>query len=140
VDDKGRLNVPAKLTAYLTGLQATTVFVTSIDRKSAKIYPLPAWAANKKKLVEASGTARKAAQHVLTVAQHLGEDVEVKAGRITLPTEMRRLLKMESCHVFLDAGEGVLTVYMEEVFAARLVEATEDYEAKLEMVEELGLT
>ncbi len=140
VDSAGRLFIPAKLLGYLTGLQATTVFVSCLDKKHAQIWTLPAWEARKKKLVEgAVGAAqKKAVADVIHMTQHLGEDVEIKAGRVTLPTEMRRKLGLESCPVHLVAtDDGVLTVYTETSMAERLAEAEANYEEKLDLIADL---
>ncbi|MBL8215687.1 MAG: hypothetical protein JNK87_33505 [Bryobacterales bacterium] len=141
VDSAGRLFIPAKLQAYLTtDLQATRVFVSTMDRKHAQIWTLPAWEARKKKMLEgAVGAAQKnAVADVILRTQYFGEDVEIKAGRITLPTNMRRDLKLENCPTHLVATDhGVVTVYTEESMAARLAAAETDYDGKLDLIADL---
>jgi MraZ protein len=46
VDEKGRLKLPAVFQQYLTDLGETKVFVTSLDVRIARIYPISVWKEN----------------------------------------------------------------------------------------------
>ena len=46
VDDKGRLKLPAEFLEYLKKLGVNMVFVTTLDKKTARIYPISLWKSN----------------------------------------------------------------------------------------------
>src|SRR5258708_19793925 len=48
LDDKGRLKLPAEFQHFLNLLPEKKLFVTSLDRRIAQIYPMPAWRENEK--------------------------------------------------------------------------------------------
>lgn len=137
-DDKGRLKLPGVFLAYLAALQVKELFVTTVDKTTAKLYTKPVWNESKKRLLAVTGENRQAARDVLFQANLMGEDSEIDPqGRVLLPTNMRRLLKLEGSTVWLDAGEGVLNVYSQEMFQARVESVNENYEEKLASVVDL---
>src|ERR1700743_1330531 len=48
LDDKGRLKLPAGFQTFFAALREKTLFVTSMDRKVALIYPMAIWRENEK--------------------------------------------------------------------------------------------
>ena len=52
VDDKGPLKLPAAISEYLQGLGERKVFITTLDTKEVRIYPLSAWRRTEKLLEE----------------------------------------------------------------------------------------
>src|SRR5438445_469324 len=50
LDDKGRLKLPAVFLEYFGELGEKKLFVTSINRRTAQIYPTSVWRKNKKLL------------------------------------------------------------------------------------------
>src|ERR1700689_1636218 len=46
VDDKGRLKLPAEFVAYLKAVDGVKVFITTVDFRQVRIYPLPVWKRN----------------------------------------------------------------------------------------------
>lgn len=138
VDAKGRLPVPADFQTYLTGLHAKTLFVTSLDRTTARIYTIPVWMETKRRLLGATGPTKKAAQDVLFMANLMGEDMEIDpSGRLLLPTNLRRQLGLENAQVWMDAADGYLNVYPKGYFDTRVESVTENYDEKLEAVQDL---
>ena len=138
VDDKGRLKLPAAFLEYLGALEQTKVFITTLDELTCKIYTIPAWNASTKLLREGPDKGKSKALEFL--ATHWGQDSELDPqGRFLLPTELRRALKMENAPVRMDAGDGVITVYSEEVYTQRLAKAREELAAKVEYMDSLGM-
>lgn len=139
VDDKGRMKVPAEFIWYLAGLQAKQLFVTSLDRTTAKVYTISAWNTNVS-LLQSAGDKKSWGKDLLFLANELGEDTELDGqGRILLPTNLRRLLGLENSQVWLEAYDGVINVYSQAVFEARQKAAMENLAEKLEYMENLGL-
>ena len=139
VDDKGRLKLTSNFLWYLGGLQAKELFATSLDRSVAKLYSIPVWNRNVA-LLENCGEKRTWGKDVLFLANELGGDGELdNQGRILLPTNLRRLLKLENTTVWLEAFEGGINVYSQEVFEAKQKKAQENLAEKLEYMENLGL-
>lgn len=46
LDDRGRLKLPASFQQYFSALPEQKLFVTSLDRRIAEIYPIAAWREN----------------------------------------------------------------------------------------------
>ena len=51
LDDRGRLKLPANFLQYFADLGETRLFVTSLDRRIARLYTIPAWRETEKWLV-----------------------------------------------------------------------------------------
>ncbi len=102
VDDKGRLKLPADFLPFFHGLPEKTLFVTSLDRRIAQIYPMRVWRENLN-FFETFRADPGAAQRVAFTANDLGAEVEMDGqGRVLLPAKLRRELNMENqpVHVF----------------------------------------
>ncbi|MBI3679482.1 MAG: hypothetical protein HY235_03715 [Acidobacteria bacterium] len=139
VDDKGRLKLPVNFASYLTALQATKVFITTLDKVTGKIYTIPTWNGNVK-LLDAPGPKRQWGKDLVTVANKYGADGELDAnGRLVLPTEMRRTLGLENSQVWLSAGDGVITIREQKVHEAVCSSAEQNLAEKVGHFEETGL-
>lgn len=138
VDDKGRLKLPANFIQYLSALQVTTVFITSFDKTTCTIYTTEAWNANVRTLQ--NGPNKQYAKELLFLANHYGSDAESDSqGRLMLPTELRRLLKMENSQVWLQAFEGAIKVFTDDGHKQQLEQAEQNLPEKREYMDELGL-
>ncbi len=119
VDDKGRLKLPADFHRYLTEIGAIKVFVTSFDKRIGKIYPIPVWKEIEMRLEAGNGNGRKG-KALLFVANDVGGDAEVdQQGRMLIPAELRRELKLEQDQIRLSFYRGGIqflssAVYEEE--------------------------
>ncbi|MCC6362441.1 MAG: hypothetical protein IT165_02900 [Bryobacterales bacterium] len=140
VDEKGRLKLPTNFAGYLAALQATKVFVTSLDQTTAKVYTIPVWNENVNLLQNGGGENRNWGKDILLLANILGADAELdSAGRLLLPTELRRMLGLENAPVWLEAYEGLINIYSQQVFEEKRRRAQENLQAKLQFMEGLGL-
>ncbi len=139
VDEKGRLKLPVAFQQFFAGLPEKKLFVTSLDRQIGHIYPAPVWRVNKK-LFESYRDNTKAARRTAFNANDLGGDSEMDAqGRILLPTDLRRELKIENQSVRICAYKGRVEIYSEAVYEARKQEASESPVDDLELMESAGL-
>ena len=101
LDDKGRLKVAAPFQRFYKGLEEKTLFVTSLDRRTAAIYTLDAWRATEKFLEKYSDDPESAATTAYT-ASYLGSEVEMdEQGRILFNSDLRRVVGLEGTELHL---------------------------------------
>jgi len=100
VDEKGRLKLPsafkADLEAFATGEGGGTSrhYLTSLDGKSARLYPLPVWEAIEARLAQVPGT-NPAKRRFLEVTAYYGSEVEPDAqGRFVIPPILREAAQL----------------------------------------------
>ena len=135
LDDKGRVKLPAALAQYFAAFREKTFFVTSLDRRTAQIYPLSVWRENEK-FFEAYRENPLAARAVAFNAADLGCEAELDSqGRILFSPELRRELGIENASVRLFHYRGRVEVLSEKTYEERKAMAqaltTEDF-SKLE--------
>ena len=94
LDDKGRLKLPTAFQQFFNSLPERKLFVTSLDRRIAQIYPMAVWRENEK-FFETYRANPGAAQNIAFNAADLGADAEMDGqGRITFNPELRRELNV----------------------------------------------
>ena len=126
VDEKGRLKLPVDVQSFLGGFGDGKLFVTSIDGRIARIYPISVWKENEIRLDALDGEDPDAAEAIRFMANHYGADGKVDPqGRITLPTDLRRALTLENQEVRLDCTQGVINIYSPAEYEARKRQAEE---------------
>jgi MraZ protein len=139
VDEKGRLKLPAAITQYLGALGERKVFVTTLNGSTARIYPISAWLQTENTLGEA-GEDADVREDVAFVAYHFGADSEIDPqGRVLVPTDLRRALKLENEQVYLRCFKQRIDVIGREVYEQRLTKAMEGLGEKLQGLEKRGL-
>jgi len=139
LDDKGRLKVPATFQQYFGNLGEKRLFVTSVDRRIAQIYPMSVWKENEK-FFENYKANPGAARRLAFTASDLGAEAEMDSqGRILFNPELRRELNLENQELHLYAYRGHVEVLNEAIYkerkAASLATAVEDQE----LLEQAGL-
>src|SRR6204780_3653175 len=75
-DDKGRLKLPADFAQFFNSLPERKLYLTSLDRRIAQLYPISEWRVNEK-LFNAAREHSAAAKNIHFIAQDLGADVEM---------------------------------------------------------------
>ena len=132
LDDKGRLKLPTDLQAYFATLPERKLFVTSLDRRLAQIYPISVWRANEKVMFECLEHPDAARRNGF-IASDLGSEVEMDAqGRITLNPDLRRELGLENQGLHLNPSQNgkveIMTdaIYEEEKRLAAQQKIAED--------------
>jgi MraZ protein len=139
VDDKGRLKLPAEFLEYLKKLGVDKVFITTVDRELARIYPISVWKANEFLFANA-GDLAELAEDVAYVAKVFGGDSEIDAqGRVLMPAALRRELALESQTVFLDCYNGRINVAGKSVHDERIHRAMANLGEKVKTLEKKGL-
>ena len=81
LDEKGRLKLPERFQRYLGDLPEKKLFVTSLDRHMATVYPIAIWRDNEN-LFASHRENPKVVKNVWFTAQELGSEAErtVKAA------------------------------------------------------------
>ena len=139
VDDKGRLKVPKAIQKYLSDLEDDKFFVTSLDLRIIRLYPMSVWKENME-LLEKATDAAEDAEDIAFIAKDLGQDCEPDSqGRLLLPAELRRMLGLENQPVWLDCYKGRINVYGKEIYEERRKRALDHLSDKLQRLERKGL-
>jgi MraZ protein len=139
VDEKGRLKLPVAIAQYLSGLGEQKVFVTTLNVSTARIYPISVWRQTESMLEEA-GDDTDDREDISFVANHYGADSDIDPqGRVLVPTELRRALKLENEQVFLRCFKQRIDVIGREVYEQRLAKAMEGLGTKVQGLEQKGL-
>ncbi len=127
VDDKGRLKLPSIFQQYMADLGEKQVFITTLDVRTARLYPISVWKENEK-LLENPGEEAENADAVAFLSKHYGADSELDGqGRVLMPQGLRRELEIENQPVFVGYDKGAIEVYGEAMYQQKLA----DYRAKI---------
>jgi MraZ protein len=119
VDEKGRLKVPAAFKQLLDAEHVTQFYITSVDGKSAEIWPLPEWEKREEQLAESS-TLDDAVQKYLTLTSYYGQQVEMDSqARLLLPQILRESARLDA-EVAVFGKLTYLEVHNREVFELNL--------------------
>jgi len=138
LDDRGRLKLPADFQKYLD-IFRDKYFVTSLDRKVARIYPMHLWRENEA-LFEHYHDDPTVSQNLAFTANELGSETEMDAqGRILFSPELREALGIDQQQVRLYYHRGRIDVLSESVFEARKKQASASPEEDLKKLEQAGL-
>jgi MraZ protein len=121
VDDKGRLKLPSVFQGYLDELGEKTVFITTLDECTAKIYPSFTWKANQETFANPGEHEAEWLETIEFVANHYGADSERDAqGRVLVPQELRKALGLQDQAVWLGWEKNSISVYREDVYQQKL--------------------
>ena len=132
IDDKGRLKFPVELQQYFAAIGDEKYFVTSVDDRIARIYPISVWKGNEKVLEQLATEDPDAAEALAFVANDYGAETKVDPqGRMTLPTDLRRALSLENQEVRLDCSQGAINIYSKAEYEARKQKAKDMLADKL---------
>jgi MraZ protein len=139
LDDKGRLKLPAVFAQFFNSLPESKLYLTSLDRRIAQLYPIGEWRVNEK-LFDSSRANSAAAKNVHFNAQDLGADVEMDTqGRITVHPDLRRELGMEDQSLHLIASKGHVQILTESLYQEQRRKAIERATENVELMEMEGL-
>ena len=96
VDEKGRLKLPAAFKQLVDAASVTQFYITSVDGKSAEVWPLPEWEKREQQLMDFS-TLDDAVQKYLDLTSYYGQQVEIdNQARVLLPQILRDSAKMDA--------------------------------------------
>ena len=135
----GRVKLPVAFKEYLEKFEDKRLFVTSLDRRIAQVYPIDALEANRKVPRELPEDP-EAAENVAFNAADLGAEAEMDAqGRVLFSPELRRELGLEDQPVRLFAFGGHIEVLSETVYEERKRAATVKPVADLAKLRQAGM-
>jgi MraZ protein len=139
LDDKGRAKMPAAFQQFFAAFREKRLFVTSLDRRIAQIYPMAVWRQNEK-FFESYRDNPALARKVAFNAADLGAEAEMDGqGRILFSQELRTELKLENAPVRLFAYRGRIEVLSDEIYKERKREASEMTPDDVSKLEAAGL-
>jgi MraZ protein len=139
LDDKGRLKLPAAFQQYFSALREKKLYVTSLDRRTAQVYPMEVWRGNEKFFENYRDDVRLARKLAFNAAD-LGAESEMDGqGRILFSPELRRELGIENQSVRLFAYRGRIEILTEAIYEERKREAQETGPDDVSKLEAAGL-
>ena len=140
LDDKGRLKLPAAFQQYFAALREKKLFVTSLDRRTAQVYPMEVWRGNERFFASYREDVSRA-QKVAFNSADLGAESEMDGqGRILFSPELRRELGIENQPVRLYAyPNGRIEILTEAIYEKRKREAQETGPDDVTRLEAAGL-
>ena len=139
LDDKGRLKLPAGFQQFFAALREKKLFVTSLDRRIAQIYPMEVWRENEK-FFDSYREDPRIARNVAFNAADLGSESEMDAqGRILFSPELRRELGIENQPVKVFAYKSRIEVLSEKLYEERKREAAQTAADDVSKLEAAGL-
>ncbi|MBM3795628.1 MAG: hypothetical protein FJW31_16585 [Acidobacteria bacterium] len=96
IDDKGRLRIPAEYVEYIRSLGDDKVFVTGLDRETARVYPLSVWRKNEAQMNSYGDGDRETAammRALALVSQKTGVESAIDGnGRVSISPLLRDLM------------------------------------------------
>lgn len=139
LDEKGRLKVPSALQKYFESLPEKKLFVTSLDRRTAAIYPIAAWRATEE-FFDNYHEDPQAGEAIFFIANQLGSEVEMDAaGRILFNSDLRKVVKLEGNELHLYAYRGHIEVLTDEIYKEREQGSTVNAVTALNTLRKAGL-
>src|ERR1039457_4478904 len=139
MDDRGRVKLPVALKEYLEKFEDKRLFVTSLDRRIAQVYPIVLWKQTKK-FMEHYTKDPKVAKHMAFNAADLGAVTEMDAqARVLFSPELRRALRMEDQPVHLYAYRGHIKVFTQAVYEEDKLAAAANSAAEVETLDLAGM-
>lgn len=138
VDDKGRLKLPAEFTEYLEKCGISKVFITTVDFRQVRLYPLSLWQHNEN-LFDDAGEDTARAERLARLAKHFGGDAEIdKSGRVLLPALLRQEMGLEKQAVVVDAHRGRINVLSKKIHDEEIQAAKASLAEDLKALEKRG--
>ncbi|MGA2722964.1 MAG: hypothetical protein ABSG79_11190 [Bryobacteraceae bacterium] len=139
LDDRGRVKLPAKFEQYFSVLGEKRLFVTSLDRRIAQIYTIPAWRETQKWLADYRGDPQ-AAENVAFNAADLGAEADIdNQGRILFSTDLRRELEIENQPVRLYSYRNRIEVLSDKIYQERKGNASANATKDVKTLEQAGM-
>ena len=139
MDDRGRVKLPTVFQKYLEKFEDKRLFVTSLDRRIAVVYPIALWKQTKK-FMESYSADPRAAKNLAFNAADLGAETEMDSqARVLFSPELRRELNMEEQPVHMYAFRGHINVFTQSVYEEEKRTATVDPVADMTKLEQAGM-
>ena len=118
VDEKGRLKIPASFKREIDEKFDARFYITSLDGRIAKLYPLQVWEEIEAKL-EKKPDLDPAKELFLERTNYYGQEVEMDAqGRVLLPALLRDSAELKA-EVMVVGTQRYLEVQNKEAYSKR---------------------
>jgi MraZ protein len=118
VDEKGRLKIPASFKREIDERFDARFYITSLDGRIAKLYPLQVWEEIEAKL-EKKPDLDPAKELFLERTNYYGQEVEMDAqGRVLLPALLRDSAELKA-EVMVVGTQRYLEVQNKEAYSKR---------------------
>ena len=139
IDDKGRLKLPSESLDWCRKSNVVNVFVTTVDKKTVRIYPITVWLSILN-LLESPGEHANIGADLARIAKYYGGDAEIDAqGRLLVPATLRTVMTLESEPVCLEHVKGRIDVTKKSVHDGLVQAAESNLDEKVEIFRKLGL-
>jgi len=139
VDDKGRLKLPRDFETYLRTFAEQTFFVTTLDERVARIYPMPTWRENASFFENCQDDPDSVEEVAFATRIYGAESSLDRDGRILIPPPLRRKLGIENQPVWVGYFKGAVEVYSETVYQELMQRASVNLKDKVKALRKLGL-
>lgn len=139
VDEKGRLKLPRDFEAYLRTFEEQTFFVTTLDERLARIYPMPTWRENASFFENCQEDPDLVEEVAFATRIYGAESSLDKDGRILMPPLLRRKLGIENQPVWVGYFKGAVEVYSETVYQELMQRASVNLKEKVKKLRQRGL-
>jgi DNA-binding transcriptional regulator/RsmH inhibitor MraZ len=137
-DDKGRLKLPVRFAVLLKHADVARVFITTIDLRSARIYPERVWESNRN-FFDEPGEDSELAEDISFIADTYGDFSTIdEHGRVLMPTNLRRELEIEKQSVWLQHYRGHINVYPKKLYDERRQRALVNLADKAKVFDKKG--
>lgn len=138
VDDKGRLKLPKDFEAYLRRFPEERFFITTLDGRVVRIYPISVWRENEA-FFERHEEEAESAEDVSFFANLWGAESPLDGqGRVLIPPDLRRELNVENQPVWVGAYKGAVEIYNESVLKQRREQAMGNLQQKVASLRKKG--
>lgn len=139
LDEKGRLKLPAVFQRYFELLPEKKLFVTSLDRRTAVIYPIAEWRTTEKFFDNYSENPQ-AARTVFFNANKFGNEVEPDGqGRVTFNSDLRKALSLEGTELHLYAYRGHIEIMTEAMYMEQEQQSAANSASAMDVLLKAGL-
>ena len=139
LDDKGRLKLPVDFQRYFMGLRERKLFITSLDGRTAQVYPMAVWRANEKFFENYREDVELARNIFFNAADFGSEDEPDTQGRIQFSQELRQEMALENRPVRMYAYRGRIEVITEDTYQERRKAARQADPSGVSKLEAAGL-
>lgn len=140
VDDKGRLKLPERFKLFLQAAGVRRFFITTLDLRHGRIYPIDLWLSNLKVLRQDLEDPDRCERVLFWAKVHGGDADMDPQGRLLLPAKLREVLELDSRQpVWLDASfSGCILLLNRKEYDKRLAEAQAKVQEDLEPLKRKG--
>ncbi len=129
--------MPVEFREYLRALREKKLFVTTMDLRTVRIYPIAVWRQDRLWLASSDDPD---ARDLYFLANDMGANTEMDPqGRVLIHEDLRKELGLENQALYLVPWAWRLDVYPEQVYHERKRRAREGAPEKLQRMEAKGL-